>query len=318
MSAAPHDRLFRRLFADLGIAADAIRGVLPPEVAALVDFSHLEAMPTAHVDEALHATYADLVFRARIAGRDALLLLLVEHQSQPDALMPFRLLRYAVQTWDAFIRDHPNAERLPLILPIVFHQGPRRWTASNDMLSLIDLTPAEAKVLGRYVPRMGFELDDFGGTSDADLIARGMQPAATLGLSALRDVRNADDVPALVLRWTELIRDACATENGLAALRSIFLYIQQAHPDTSREELKRVLDSIVEGAGAEIMTTFREIMDLGRVEARRATLLELTRSKFRDAVTADAVARIQNADSTAVDRAIGRIFVAATVDDLFG
>ena len=195
---APHDALFRRLFSDYTIARGVLESVLPKDVAAKIDFASLELQSASHVDEALHAFQSDVVFSAKIAGREARLLLLLEHQSSADALMPFRLLQYAVLLWDAHLRDHPRAKKLPLIIPVVWHQGPLEWRAPLDMLEVLDLTDDERSVLARYAPRMHFELDDLGRVSDTELQARAMTPEATLALAALRDVRAAEDVPALV------------------------------------------------------------------------------------------------------------------------
>lgn len=190
--------------------------VLPAEVVARIDFATLELHPASHVDEVLHAFHSDVVFSAKIAGRDARLLLLLEHQSSPDALMPFRLLQYAVLLWDAHLRDHPKAKKLPLIIPVVWHQGPAQWRAPLDMLDVLDLTDEERTVLARYAPRMHFEIDDLGSLDDAGLRARAMTPEATLALAALRDVRTAEDVPALVGSWVELARAAAGPKPACA------------------------------------------------------------------------------------------------------
>ena len=72
-----HDALFRRLLSDPAIAAAVLSKTLPPEVAAAIDFATLTPATTSHVDEALHAFHSDVVFSARIAGREARLLLLL-------------------------------------------------------------------------------------------------------------------------------------------------------------------------------------------------------------------------------------------------
>lgn len=320
--AAHHDSLFRRLFADRSIAAEAVASVLPPDVRALIDLSALELLSSAYVDQALHPLYSDVVFAARIAGRDARLLLLLEHQSRPDRLMPFRLLQYAVMLWDAYLRDHPSAGRLPVIVPVVFHQGPGTWSTSRDLIDLVDLTPSEAAVLGRYVPRMGFELDDLGTTGDAGLLARGMRAEATLALSALRDVRGASDVPALVARWGDLLRDARETASGTRALATVLRYILEVHSGLDVEELSRLADGVLAGTGAEVMTTARQFMEIGKAEGkaegRRATLRNLVRLKFRDAATPDVLARLDAADDEMLARVEERLLTAASVTELFG
>ncbi len=325
MPRSSHDSLFRRIFSDRAIAAQAIASILPAEVAALLDLSALEPRPTAHVDQALQAFHSDVVFGAKIAGREALVLVLVEHQERPDERMPFRLLQYAVLAWDEYLRDHPSAKRLPLIVPIVLHQGPAAWKAPRDMLAMIDLTPEEATVFGRYVPRMGFELDDLGRADDASLLARGLGPEATLALSALRDVRGAADVPALLGRWGELLRRASTTPSGSRALATVLRYILEVHSGLDVDELARIADSVLTGAGAEVMTTARQLIEIGkaegkaegRLEGRRATLHHQLRLKFRGAVTPELSARVDAADEQALARLEERILSASSLAHVF-
>ncbi len=328
--AAPHDALFRRLFSDREIAAGALRGALPPEIAARIDFATLELQPASHVDEALHAFQSDVVFRAKLAGREARLLLLLEHQSRADPFMPFRLLQYAVLLWDGFLRDHPKTKRLPLIVPIVWHQGAAGWRAPTDLLDLLDLTDEERVVLARYVPRMHFEIEELGRTSDADLRARRMTPEATLALAALRDVRDAADVPALVASWVELARSAATTEAGLRALGAVVRYVLEVHGGLDVEELAEIASTLLPGAGARIMATARELIEQGRAQGiaegkaegkaegvlagRRTTLRHLLRLKFREAATDTLLARLEAADAPTLDRWEEQVLAAPTIE----
>jgi hypothetical protein len=100
----------------------------------------------------------DLLFRIpfRTEGQEqaALVCVLVEHQSQPDPVMPLRMLVYAVlyweRQWQQWAEGHAEAEplRLSLVLPIVFHTGPRPWTTHR---SLAELFPG-LELLQTWVP----------------------------------------------------------------------------------------------------------------------------------------------------------------------
>ena len=48
------------------------------------------------------------LFTAPLAGRDAFVYVLVEHQSSDDPLMAFRVLRYVTRIWDQYEREHPG------------------------------------------------------------------------------------------------------------------------------------------------------------------------------------------------------------------
>ena len=64
------------------------------------------------------------------------LYLLFEHQSTPDAWMPFRLLKYCFRIWDAERRNEPGLTKLSPILPLVLYQGSRGWQHSTEFADL--------------------------------------------------------------------------------------------------------------------------------------------------------------------------------------
>ncbi|MBV7377071.1 Rpn family recombination-promoting nuclease/putative transposase, partial [Klebsiella pneumoniae] len=48
---------------------------------------------------------------------------LIEHQSAPDKLMAFRLMRYAIAAMQRHLES--GHKTLPLVIPILFYQGRR-------------------------------------------------------------------------------------------------------------------------------------------------------------------------------------------------
>ncbi len=97
---SPHDALFKYVFSQPEHAASELRAVLPAELSMRIDWSSLELQPTSFVDERLSGRQADVLFMLRCQGRKTYLYVLLEHQSTPDALMAFRLLRYLVRIWE--------------------------------------------------------------------------------------------------------------------------------------------------------------------------------------------------------------------------
>ena len=115
----PHDALFKFVFSQPEQAASELRAVLPHELSTRLDWASLSLAPASFVDERLAKRHADLLFSIRCDGRDAFLYVLLEHQSTSDPFMAFRLLRYMVRIWDAFLRSHPAAGKLPAVIPVV-------------------------------------------------------------------------------------------------------------------------------------------------------------------------------------------------------
>ncbi len=109
----PHDALFKAAFGQPDLARSELELVLPLEVQDHLDLATLEISPGSFVDEDLRHAHTDLLYRVMTrADGDALVYLLMEHQSTFDERMPLRLLRYMVRVWDRWERD-PSSHATP-------------------------------------------------------------------------------------------------------------------------------------------------------------------------------------------------------------
>ncbi len=100
MTQTPHDALVRFVFGTPEHAAALFRTYLPGEVAARTDWSGLRLVESSFVDDELQQTHSDLLFTAPLGGTEAFYYVLFEHQSYPDPLLVFRVLRYEVRIWE--------------------------------------------------------------------------------------------------------------------------------------------------------------------------------------------------------------------------
>ena len=93
------------------------------------------------------------------AAVEALVCLLVEHQSQEDAAMPLRTLLYAVLFWEREWkawedrRDRGAPLRLTPVLPIIFHTGREPWAAPRAFADLFAVPEALRPMLLPWGPR---------------------------------------------------------------------------------------------------------------------------------------------------------------------
>jgi len=94
--------------------------------------------------------------------------------------MGLRLLRYMIRIWESWRRDHPDAKRLPVILPIVLAQNEGRWGIATRFRDLLDIPPGMEEDLGADVPDFRFRLielsempfEKIAGTPEGILILR--------------------------------------------------------------------------------------------------------------------------------------------------
>lgn len=109
MTMTPHDGLFKAVFSQPERAAEELRHVLAPELAASIDFATLTHEPGSHVDEELRERHTDLLFSALLAGAKIRIYVLFEHQSSVDPWLPLRLLGYMLKIWEKLREAEPDA-----------------------------------------------------------------------------------------------------------------------------------------------------------------------------------------------------------------
>ena len=87
----------------------------------------------------------DIVYRVKMLdGSNGYLIFLIEHQSSPIKLMPFRVLKYQIAIISDHIEQHPN-DKLPIVFPILYYCGVEKpYPYTINVLDLFcDYTLAE-------------------------------------------------------------------------------------------------------------------------------------------------------------------------------
>ena len=139
--AHPHDRLVKHAFSNIYVAKEFFQRHLPQEIQRNIDLSTLQLCNSTYVDEELKMSQADVLYKASIAGEVGYLYTLLEHQSTPDPLMPFRLLKYTVNIWQDYL-NQTKTKQLPLVIPLVLYSEKDRYECSQDLKALIQAPSA--------------------------------------------------------------------------------------------------------------------------------------------------------------------------------
>lgn len=322
-SSHPHDTFFKATFSDPRLAAEALRRRLPVAVAERIDWARLEPMPAEFVGEDLTGHRADLVFRAPLAGHDAFIFVLYEHQSSSDGLMAFRALVYIVRIWQSWLRQHPDARALPAVVPVVLHHGPRPWSGAVALRELIDLPPELFDALAGHLPDFEVVLDDLTRSTDAAIEA---STGATIVVAALLALKNGAYLPdPLSERLMGHLSAAMQDEAGRAAVERTLRYlytVSEFDPEQAQAKLagsarhEQLREVIMTAADRLIEKGRAEGLEEGRAEGRATLLLQLLTLKFGR--VPDAVrARVEQGDAEAVERWVERILVAPDLASVF-
>jgi ElaB/YqjD/DUF883 family membrane-anchored ribosome-binding protein len=194
----------------------------------LIDFDQLTLVRTTFVQRDYRHIEADVVLRGPLRGargrrspKGILIYILIEHQSEPDPLMPLRLLDYQVQIYKTQMRDwtrhHASLAgfRLQPVLPVVFYTGARTWRSIGQLVDLM----AQGDRFARETPRLEPLFINLG-TTPADQLEAGdgffgwvlrliqerrARPAAFQALLE-RAVQHLETMPAVErARWLEFL-----------------------------------------------------------------------------------------------------------------
>jgi predicted transposase/invertase (TIGR01784 family) len=206
-----------------------------------------------------------LLFFVKCDGREARVFILFEHQSTSDPLMAFRLLRYLVKIWDAYLAEHPKARRLPAIIPVVLHHGRQGWRAPRNFSALLDVEGEMRRQLSGYLPQFEYVLNDLTVTDDATLRARTLELVGVT-LLLMKRARHANLLEKLA-EWRKELLAVTQSSNGAGAIAAILMYAQQVG-DIAPEDLQKFARDLGPIAEEGYMTGAQILRAEGRVEGR--------------------------------------------------
>jgi predicted transposase YdaD len=135
----PADAFFKETFSHLDAAKSFFENYLPSPLASQIDWSSLQREPESYLDANLRSMFADLLFSVKCGSSTGYFYLLLEHKSTPEYWTAFQLLEMMVRIWRKHLDNSGYARgKLPAIVPIVLHQGPKGWNLPVAFSGYID------------------------------------------------------------------------------------------------------------------------------------------------------------------------------------
>jgi hypothetical protein len=245
-----------------------------------IDFDRLELVRSSFVARDYRHIEADLVFRAPLRPRPGQrskvvwIYILIEHRSEPDELMPLRLLDYVVQIFKYQVREwqrqHGSRRRVRLqpVLPLVFYTGTQRWETVGTLEGLIERGEQFAGVTPHLKPLYM----NLGEMPPEGLVARGGYLGRVLRLVQQRKARAEE--------FRQLLRDVVSDLEGMPAQQrlrwlELLSYIRALvyHERSSREQaplMETIEDSVqTDEHRREVFHMFRSAADDLKAEGRK-------------------------------------------------
>jgi hypothetical protein len=238
----------------------------------------------------------------------------VEHQSRTDPLMPFRMLHYLVRIWDRYLTAHPEAVRLPAVIPLVVHHNRRPWSGPTDIWELLDLDPEAADALREHLPRVRFLLDDLALLDEPGLRARPLTPPARMTLLLLKiaagNRRLVDDLRG----WADDLQAVLDRPGGMADFVALVTYIENVG-EAPTQELHDLFAQLGSQAEEAYVTTAEMLRAEGEARGRAEALVQILTLRFGP-LPPGALDVVHAASVDQIEAWTGRVLTAGTLDEI--
>jgi predicted transposase YdaD len=265
----PHDGLVKYAFSKREHAEGLLKAILDPAVVALVDWTTLELMKDSFIDRALLRRHADLLLSAWMGDRKVLFYVLIEHQRRVEALMIFRIAQYMMRIWDKLLRDEPDREKLPAIVPVLLSNGVTGWTAATSFEDIVDVPEAAREALMPHVPCFQMRLVDLHPARARGVVEEMLTAFGKVVLWALSVAGNDQRFLAEIDRMADAINAALDAPDAHDALFVLLQYLVATHARLGAKRIGNLLQTrAAKRQERAIMDVLDELRQEGREEGR--------------------------------------------------
>ena len=201
------------------------------------------------------------------------LISLIEHKNQVDYNVTMQILRYMVYIWEEYEKEMEKKQagisktkgfRYPPVLPIIFYDGVRNWTAATQLRERIILSDT----LLKYIPDFDCILVQLKDFSNAELMKRKNELSIVMLIEKLQ---SADDFKTLEQEVDSAYMQEAVEHSPeyLLDIMSQIVEVLLAKLNIPQEEIDGFTGQIKERNMAELFANFKAYdVQATRAEAR--------------------------------------------------
>jgi predicted transposase/invertase (TIGR01784 family) len=249
--------------ADKRVASQFLKAHLPKDLSERIDFECLTMEPRSFINDLRKETTVDILFKTRIDLEEAYIYLLLEHQSTPDELMPFRIVKYSCNAIDYCLKIN-KTKKIPLIYPLVIYHGKQPYPFSTDINDLVD---APKQLVEKYFLKP-FQLLDLGRIDDESI-----RQNAWSGIMefALKHIFARDILPHL--RNIADLMQQVAKQGGSDYLAIVLQYLLERGELSDKDAFFNLIDQqISHQVGEKIMSLAQQLRQEGKIAGELALI----------------------------------------------
>ncbi|QSF21364.1 Rpn family recombination-promoting nuclease/putative transposase [Citrobacter freundii] len=274
-TSTPHDAVFKQFLYHPDTARDFLDIYLPSTLRELCDLQTLKLESGSFIEDSLRASYSDVLWSLKTNEGDGYIYVVIEHQSSPDAHMPFRLMRYAM----AAMQRHLDAghKTLPLVIPMLFYHG----ALSPYPFSLCWLDEFDDPIVARQLYSATFPLVDITVIPDDEI----MQHRRIALLELMQKHIRKRDLMGLVEQLVSLLATGYANDSQL---KTLFNYMMQFGNTPHVDKFIREVAQRVPQQKESLMT----IAEVLQQEAKQQEALRIAQMMLANGISHEIILKI--------------------------
>lgn len=316
-----HDTLFKETLSRKELAADFLRNYLPKEITEHIRMDTLSISKDSFVDREQIEHFSDLLYEVSFSNdRTGFVYFLFEHKSNDDRFAVLQVLRYLLEIWELYLKQHSDAVDLPLIIPIIVYHG----ATVRSSVRLSELVELPAPGFEAYLPDFDTIFLDFSPDSEQEI-------KGILFLKLVLLCFRAKNRPRMVKYVMEIFMELAKldeSESSMRWLEVIFRYLVQTM-DISEKDMQDIAHRTLSASKENtVMTLAQRLESKGRMEGvqlgvqrgelsgRTAIVNRLFRKRFGNYPDPRIQEKLRNATPEQLDLWAERILDASTIEDV--
>ena len=262
----PHDKLFRGIMHDTTVAQGFLSRYMSEEDKAPLNLATLTLKNSNLIDKNLMESISDLVYSCQYQDPslgDSRIVILVEHQSTPNKLMPFRVYHYLFNILANELKASPNLDKLPTVSALVFYHGEQ--TPYPYSMKLQDCFDDPTGLMAKFWQKP-IKLVDANQYEDHLLASQDLEGLLVLALKHGRYDQEVSEILLLIART--LMTIDMSDECRLQFIDRVVLYLLSVGRIENKQQFKQNIIKLPNLMRGKIMTFAEEMKIEGRAEGR--------------------------------------------------
>jgi predicted transposase/invertase (TIGR01784 family) len=133
-----YDRGYKKLFSNKALFKQLIESFVPFAWVKELDFDYCELLDKTFISKEYGKRESDVIYKIRLRGQIAYIVILIEFQSSPHKFMALRVLHYISSFYTRLSESEEKINKLPAVFPIVVYSGQDKWTVPTNLAALIE------------------------------------------------------------------------------------------------------------------------------------------------------------------------------------